>query len=184
MKVAEFQAYTSSPINKWRADYDRYIKSGVQIPDIQIRYDSIPGLGDWVKSSSRFGFENWIQITDKDFVRAGRWLNENGRILSIGNAAPMTVKPFRFIASSKNSISCRQGHCYTYLNEGVLIAAMARPHIETSVEPEYIIDPSSPHFREADLVEHIDIALFAETRKAIDGIAKKLELPSKALVKA
>jgi|SRR3989344_2702656 len=154
MPTAEIQIYTLSPIRDWKVKYD---EQGKFVPrDNQVKYDS-----------DALGFKNWIQISQETFDRTALLLSQNSALLEVGGRLP-----FSFMTSSKPEIlfHYEQKGVLTYLSDGVLIAV--RPRTE-----KYTISPDSPHFREGDLAENVDMALFSETRGNLESVARKMQLP-------
>ncbi|MBI5803398.1 hypothetical protein HY448_01805 [Candidatus Pacearchaeota archaeon] len=163
MGIVHPQIYTLSEIDGWMVECD---DKGKYLPKEQHRkYDS-----------DDFGFKDWVRITDDDFRRVTKWLAENGSLLKLDME---WRNPFKFIGTKSVVIPVRNQDCLLYLSGGVLISAIPRPHFFSGGQKEYIISPSSSHFRDEDLVEHIDLALFSEARQNLEKIAGELLLPLK-----
>lgn len=114
-------------------------------------------------TSNSFGFQKWIKIGVDDFASVAEKMNLRGRALYLHY-----IRPFSFFNFS--GLQNWPEDCYTYLFNGSLV--VLHPRTE-----EYVILPSSPHFREEHLLNHINIALFSETRTGLERVAEELDLP-------
>ena len=161
MVLAQFQIYTLSNMDGWIRKGDG---KGNYLPDGERkRYDS-----------NSFNFKEWIKLSQQDFEGASRWLNENASALQMEGD-----HVFSLMTSQKPGMMFKYGSNgdFLYMKDGVLVAIRPR-------RDQYVTAPSSPHFQDGDLAEHINLALFGESKQSLEAVAKKLQLPERQPVTA
>ena len=116
----------------------------------------------WEKyTSTLYDFENWVQIGDVEFGRAAEDMKRHGNQIVVGHENPFLIK-------GDSYLSPRQSFLYLFNNSLVTLHPKSEGYVAT---------PESPHFRESNLLDHVNLAIFSSTRELLEGTADSFHLP-------